>query len=183
MDNVPRARRTKAAIQSIRDGLYEIVAADQPMTVRQVFYQAVSRGLVPKSEAAYKSTVGRLLVEMRRDGTLPYSWLADGTRWQRKPSTYTGLSAFIERHQRAYRRDLWAESDTYVEVWVEKEALAGTIYDVTAEYDVPLMPKWPFQTEPSCSPWVGLSELSMSRTIVRGGLCSCTRSIQAPNAR
>ena len=37
------------------------------------------------------------------------------------------------------------------------------------------------QTEPSCSPWVGLSELSMSRIMLSGGLRSCTRSIQAPD--
>jgi hypothetical protein len=34
-----------------------------------------------------------------------------------------------------------------------------------------VQPKWPFQTEPSCSPWVGLSELSMSRMMLSGG-CS-----------
>ena len=32
----------------------------------------------------------------------------------------------------------------------------------------------------SCWPWVGLSELSMSRTMPSGGLRSCTQSIQSP---
>src|SRR5918994_6157978 len=43
-----------------------------------------------------------------------------------------------------------------------------------------MQPKWPFQAEPSCWPWVGLSELSMSRMMQSGGVRSCTRSIQAP---
>jgi hypothetical protein len=103
--------------------------------------------LVEKTEAEYSGTVARLLLLMRREGALPYSWIVDGTRWMRKPTTYTGLAAFIDRHQHAYRRDLWDESDTYVEVWCEKEALAGVILGVTAEYDVPLMVSRGFASE------------------------------------
>jgi hypothetical protein len=132
-------RRTKAEIADIRSGLRAIVAAEHPMTVRQVFYQAVVAGLVEKAEAEYTSTVARLLLEMRRAGEIPYSWISDNTRWMRRPATYTGLADFIERHQRTYRRDLWTEADTYVEIWLEKEALAGVVVDVTSEYAVPLM--------------------------------------------
>jgi hypothetical protein len=142
-----RARRSKSEMQDIRAGLYEILEDGHPMTVRQVFYQATTAGLVEKTELAYRGVVGRLLVLMRRDGTLPYHWLADGTRWQRKPSTYTGLEAFIDRHARAYRRDLWEDSDYYVEIWCEKEALAGTIVGITSEYDVPLMVSRGFASE------------------------------------
>jgi hypothetical protein len=131
----------------LRAGLYAIVAADQPMTVRQVFYRASVAGLIGKTEAEYQNVVGRLLLEMRRAGELPYSWISDNTRWMRKPRTYNGLADFIERHQHAYRRDLWAESDAYVEVWLEKEALAGVVLDVTAEYDVPLMVSRGFASE------------------------------------
>lgn len=109
------------------------------MTVRQVFYQLVSRGLIEKTEGAYKSVVCRLLVLMRRDGTLPYGWIADNTRWMRKPVTHSSLGAMLERSQRTYRRAIWNDQDFYVEVWLEKEALAGVLIDVTAEWDVPLM--------------------------------------------
>ena len=51
-----RARRTKSQMQDIREGLYAILEADNPMSVRQVFYQAVTRGLVDKTELAYKTT-------------------------------------------------------------------------------------------------------------------------------
>lgn len=30
-------------------------------------------------------------------------------------------------------------ADSYVEIWLEKDALAGVIYSVTSMYDVPLM--------------------------------------------
>lgn len=66
-----RARRTRAEIDEIKAGLFDILALQHPATVRGAFYQAVTSGLVAKTEAEYKGTVVRLLVLMRRDGELP----------------------------------------------------------------------------------------------------------------
>jgi hypothetical protein len=106
--------------------------------VRQVFYQASVRSLVEKSEAGYRK-VQVDLVLMRRAGELPYGWLADTTRWHCKPRSYGGVKEALAETARFYRRDLWRDADCYVEIWIEKDALAGVIYPVTAEYDVPLM--------------------------------------------
>jgi hypothetical protein len=108
------------------------------MTVRQVFYQATVRGLVPKTENGY-DMVGRDLTVMRRAGFLRYDWLADNTRWQRKPQTYDGIAAALEATANFYRKDLWARAASYVEIWLEKDALAGVITPITSRYDVPLM--------------------------------------------
>jgi hypothetical protein len=134
-----KPRRTKADIYHLRDSLLRIIARYKPMTVRQVYYQAVSRGLIDKTEPEYKSTVCRLLADMRRNGELPYTWIADNTRWQRKPNTHTGLASLLYDAQRTYRRAIWDEHDVYVEVWLEKEALAGVLLKVTGNWDVPLM--------------------------------------------
>jgi len=48
-----KTRRLKIEMALIRRALWEIVAEQKPMTVRQVFYQAVSRGVVDKTEAQY----------------------------------------------------------------------------------------------------------------------------------
>ncbi len=132
-------RRTKADVAAVRDVIYVVVERYQPMTVRQVFYQLVVRGVIDKTEAEYKTTVCRLLVEMRRDGILPYGWIADNTRWMRKPDTHGSMEDMLRDCQRTYRRALWNDQSAYVEVWLEKEALAGVLVDVTAEWDVPLM--------------------------------------------
>ena len=67
-----------AEITRIEDALYDIVEAENPMTVRQVFYRAVSAGLVPKTEDAYEKTVQRLLLRMRKreERPLPWRWIA-----------------------------------------------------------------------------------------------------------
>ena len=38
-----------------------------------------------------------------------------------------------------YRKALWRDAPAYAEIWLEKDALSGVIYPVTANYDVPLM--------------------------------------------
>jgi hypothetical protein len=118
--------------------LFNIVAGGKPMTVRQVFYQATVRGVVEKTEAGYNK-VQTDLVLMRRSGDLPYDWLADNTRWQRKPRTFNSVSDALTQTAQFYRKALWADADAYVEVWLEKDALAGVVLPVTAEFDVPLM--------------------------------------------
>jgi hypothetical protein len=120
--------------------IYSVVESDPPMTVRQVFYQLVSIGAIEKTEQAYKNVVVRLLGRMRREGLLPFGWIADNTRWIRKPTTYSSMEAALHATARTYRRSVWYDADVHIEVWVEKEALAGVIYGVTEQWDVPLVP-------------------------------------------
>jgi hypothetical protein len=132
-------RRPKAAIDQIRGAIYSTLEADHPMTVRQVFYQLVSRRAIEKTEAEYNRTVGRLLTDMRRAGEVPFDWIADNTRWMRKPKSYSSLADMLTQQQRFYRRALWDDQNAYVEIWLEKDALAGVLFEETEPWDVPLM--------------------------------------------
>jgi hypothetical protein len=135
---IKRNRSTKAEVQARHMALQQIVAEQRPMTVRQVFYQATVRGIVEKAETGY-AKVQTDLVAMRRAGVVPYGWLADSTRWQRKPNTFESVEEALEETARLYRKALWADSDSYVEIWLEKDALSGVVYPITSAYDVPLM--------------------------------------------
>ena len=135
---IKRARATKMQVEERRSALRDIVADMQPMTVRQVFYQATVKGIVEKTEAGY-TKVQTDLVFMRKFGFLPYDWLADNTRWQRKPRSFNGIEEALQDTAKFYRKNLWASADCYVEVWLEKDALAGVVFPVTAAYDVRLM--------------------------------------------
>ena len=70
---------------------------------------------------------------------MSYGTIADNTRWMRKPDSYDSLVQALDDVKRHCRRDLWSNQDTYVEVWTEKDAIAGVLYEVTAKWDVPLM--------------------------------------------
>jgi hypothetical protein len=116
----------------------DIVDAGKPMTVRQVFYQGTVQGLVPKTEQGYGIIKSELTI-MRRSGVLPYNWLADNTRWQRRPTTFSGIQAALKDTAALYRKSLWDDADSYVEIWLEKDALAGVVVPITDLNDVPLM--------------------------------------------
>lgn len=107
------------------------------VTLRQLFYQLVSRNSIPKTEGGYKKTM-RQLRNMRREKFIPYSWVADNTRWVRRAASYTDLKSFLDEQSRIYRKSIWNSQNNFIEIWCEKDALAGVISDITYSWDVPL---------------------------------------------
>jgi hypothetical protein len=134
-------------MNGIRGAIYATLANEHPMTLRQLFYRLVSEGVVEKTESEYGSTVGRLLLQMRRDGSIPFDWVSDNTRWMRKTRTYSSLESALQRTAQTYRRALWDDQEVYVEVWTEKDAIAGVLLEETDEWDVPLMVSRGFSSE------------------------------------
>jgi hypothetical protein len=108
--SVKRVRPTKAAVETRRAALIDIVATGRPMTVRQVFYQATVRQLIEKSEKGYTNTQSDLTV-LRKTGVLPFEWLEDGSRMVHKPATYANPSAALRDLAESYRKSLWDEID------------------------------------------------------------------------
>lgn len=136
--NGRRYRRTKAELAEIEAAIYAVAEDEQPVSTRGVFYRVESRGLVPKDDKGY-GVVQRQVVKMRRRGDLPYHWIADGTRIQLKPKTWSNAHRALTTTAAAYRRALWDDQAVHVEVWTEKDAIRSVVYPVTSEFDVPLM--------------------------------------------
>ncbi len=113
-------------------------AEDHPLSVRGVFYRVMSAGAVEKSEKAY-GAVQREVLKLRRAGELPYSWIADGSRWHVKSRSWIDAEDALDDAASSYRRALWHDQDVYVEVWSEKEAISSIVSPVTNQWDVPLM--------------------------------------------
>src|SRR5262245_31514163 len=109
------------------------------MTVRQVFYQLVVRGVIETTEKEYQRTVIRLLTDMRLAHELPFNWIVDESRQRQITETYDSISEAAEATAKFYRRSALRECSDYIEIWCEKDALAGVLWDVTSDYDVPLM--------------------------------------------
>lgn len=128
-----RGRRTKAEVQELRDGLFEIVAENMPVTVRGAFYLASTVGLVPKDDAKGYRPVQRELLKMRREGIIPWGYITDGSRTVYGVNRYGSLESYAQQVARNYRRDYWHDSPEYVEIWLEKEALRGVISPVVID--------------------------------------------------
>jgi len=132
-----KARTPQAKTQAFWDAIAAIAAEyRQPMTVRQVFYQCVSRGVVEKTELNYKR-VAAATVQMRLAGELPYQKIADGSRTRRTVSAYDSLRELFEESRDIFRRDLWRDQSLHVELWCEKDALSGVLQPVCEQYQVP----------------------------------------------
>jgi hypothetical protein len=124
---IKRTRRSRAEIEALDTALIEIVEEFNPVTVRQVFYQAVNRGLVPKSETKGYRVVQRRLVALRASWEVPHGAIVDGTRYVHGHRRYNDLDEFTTYAAGLYRKDYWANSEVNVEVWLEKDALKGVL--------------------------------------------------------
>jgi hypothetical protein len=131
-------RKVRKGTQRKQDAIFRTFAEMRPtLTVRQIFYRLAVLGVVEKSARGYRQTQYQLKV-LRRSGILPYGWIADNTRWQIRPTVYNGLESAMRTWHEAYRRDLWESQQAHVEIWVEKDAIAGVISPITRQYAVPL---------------------------------------------
>jgi hypothetical protein len=134
----PIKRRTKPEVEAIRAAIYDVLKDDHPQTVRQVFYQLVARDVIEKTENEYKTTVIRLLGEMRLAGRVPWSWIIDETRKGKVTRTFDNVTDALRDTAKFYRRSALRESDVYIEIWCEKDALSSIIWEAASEYDVPV---------------------------------------------
>jgi len=79
-----------------------------------------------------------VMTRLREAGEVPRTWIVDHVRSTLKPSSWTGLADYGESVRDCYRKDLWASMPDHVEVFVEKDAVAGTIQQVTEKADIRL---------------------------------------------
>jgi len=114
-----------------------ILAEQHPMTVRQVYYQLVSRQVIENNRGQYQA-VSNALVDARKDGVIPWDWIEDRLRRPRRVSMWDDLADFAKTAVSAYRRDVWASQENYVECWLEKDALSGVFEDILRNYGVTL---------------------------------------------
>lgn len=133
-----RQRRTKHNMAALADAIAGTLREEGTMTVRQIFYRLVSSAIIDKTELQYRAVV-RVVTELRRARKIPFSAIADNTRWMHRPASFTGLEEALRSCADNYRRDPWQDQPLYVEAWLEKDALAGLVYAETSKYDVPLM--------------------------------------------
>lgn len=115
----------------------EILRADNPATLRQVYYRLVSKQALKNVKSEY-DRLGRALVNARKLNMIPWDWIEDRLRVPRAVATWESLGDYIDSVKWGYRRDIWATQNNYVEVWVEKDALSGIFEDVLREYRVTL---------------------------------------------
>lgn len=119
------------------DRCYSILEEIQPATVRAVCYRLFVAGHIPDMSASSVRRVGRNLTRAREEGDIDWSWIVDETREVERTNSFDDLSSYARAVQRSYRRNLWSDQESLVEVWSEKGTVRGTLAPVLNEFGVP----------------------------------------------
>ena len=119
------------------------------LTLRQLYYQFVARGLLANTDKNYNK-LGNIISDARRAGLIDWNAIEDRTRFLRKLSSWNKPQDILETARDSYHRDLWANQNKRLEVWIEKDALVGVIEAVCQENDIPFF---------SCRGYVSDSEM------------------------
>jgi len=131
-----RSAETLALVETVNRILAEYAGE---LTVRQVYYQLVARQVIPNQPREYKR-VSRVLTEARRRGEVDPDRITDRLRRAIPTHTWGGLRSYFETVLRSYRREKWSSQPFNVELWVEKDALAGVLEPIARDYEVTLFP-------------------------------------------
>lgn len=108
------------------------------LTLRQLYYQLVSKDVIPNSDKEY-AKLSILLKEGRMSGQVDWEAIEDRLR---QPTTYLSFNNIKERVElSAYNYELprMSNQDVYIETWVEKDALSSIINKACREYHIPTM--------------------------------------------
>jgi len=127
------------AARKIIDKANEIVAEYQAqgfqLTLRQIYYQFVSRDLIANTMQSYKR-LGCIISNARLAGLIDWTAIEDRTRNVQSLSHWRTPSEIVGDCAEQFRLDKWADQPCRPEVWIEKEALAGVIEGVCRELDI-----------------------------------------------
>lgn len=134
-----RIRRTKAVIEAIKDAIVDILDKEHPLTIRQIYYILVSKGLIKKTQGHYDKTID-MLGELRYLGAVPYEWIIDTSRQRIEPNVFDSVKDILTVAANSYRRSLWTDNPERVEIWCESRSIAVILEPITQKYGVHLCP-------------------------------------------
>lgn len=125
-----------ATISQANEILETYAAQGYDLTLRQLYYQFVARGLIANKDTEYKR-LGNIVNEARLAGLIDWDHITDRTRNLRQNAHWDSPKEIVESAARQYQIDKWQSQDNYVEVWVEKDALVGVLEVACRPLDVP----------------------------------------------
>lgn len=135
------------------DWANDIIASYQArgysLTLRQLYYQMVSRDLIPNEKKSY-DRIGSVLSDARLAGLVDWQAIEDRTRNLAARQKWDNPQQIVRAAWSSYKIDRWDNQQIRPEVWVEKEALAGVVARACNPLDVDYM---------SCRGYMSQSEM------------------------
>lgn len=108
------------------------------LTLRQLYYQLVSRDVIPNNVKEY-AKISNLLKKGRMAGVVDWDAIEDRIRVPKLPYWVYDIPDAINDTIKHYRLNRQKDQDFYIELWVEKDALSGVLSRKTYHYHINLM--------------------------------------------
>lgn len=140
---------TQETIDQANEIIHEYLGQGFSLTLRQLYYQMVARGLLPNKQKEYKR-LGSIIGDARLAGLIDWRAIEDRTRELKENSHWSSPAAIVKSAVSSYAIDKWQDQPHRVEVWIEKDALTGVIGPTCRRLDVPYF---------SCRGYTSLSEM------------------------
>jgi hypothetical protein len=130
--------KSQAMFENVDLIINEYLNQGYKLTLRQLYYQLVSRDFIPNDVKEYNK-LGDLLTKCRMGGMIDWEAIEDRVRVPKRPYfNYDVADALTDSHK-YYRRDRTENQSSNIEVWIEKDALSGVLSRVTNKYGVYLL--------------------------------------------
>lgn len=135
-------KRFNAATLALVDKMNDIVDEYQGqgfvLTVRQLYYQLVARGISPNTLNDYKR-IAATINDAKLAGLMDWDAIEDRTREFVSRTRWDSGAQILRAASESFHMDMWRNQDHRAFVIVEKEALVGVLDRVCKRYDMPLL--------------------------------------------
>jgi hypothetical protein len=106
------------------------------LTLRQLYYQCVTRLIIPNKFTEYKR-LGDTITDARYAGLIDWDSISDRGRALEAVGHWADVPDMILAAYQSHRLEKWQDQPHWVEVWIEKDALSGVFEPVCQRLDVP----------------------------------------------
>ena len=113
------SKKSRAIIESACEIIEEYERQGFVLTLRQLYYQFVARGLLANTQREYKR-LGSIVNDARLAGLISWTALEDRTRHVRKNSHWEKPRDILEAARDSYAIDKWEDQPYRPEVWIER---------------------------------------------------------------
>ena len=123
-------------IEKANEIIADYEAQGYDLTLRQLYYQFVSKALIANNEREYKN-LGNIINDARLAGLISWKAIVDRTRHVRSLPSWSGAKEIVQACAGQFKLDRWEGQEFRPSVFIEKDALVGVIENICNETDVP----------------------------------------------
>lgn len=137
-DKLHLSKVNQEQLKIINEIIEEYAEEGYTLTLRQLYYQLVSRDIIPNKQTEY-AKLSTLLVKGRMAGVVDWEAIEDRIRVPFLPYWVEDIEDAIQDTINQYRLNRQDGQGVYIELWVEKDALSGVLKRITTHYHINLM--------------------------------------------